>query len=245
MEYLECLERNIHCSSINEICVLAEAGAEVPASQKVRVRAIARRPHYTNYFEWINEIASADDVSLIANADIFFDDGIGVLGVSRMAPHTALALSRWEVKGGGGVKLNDRNDSQDAWAFSGKIDGIFGDFPLGVARCDNRFVKELELAGYRVTNPSFSIRSYHLHAGARPEYDTGVPTGFVPPPYGYVWPHNFLPLHRTLLHNLAHRDHKVSWRLDKRLLSRKLKFHWFRRAVSVATRPFKQTGGPR
>jgi len=233
-EYVECLQRNLACPSIDEVCVLAERSEPpVPAAVKLRIRLISRRPDYKDYFDWINALASPSDVSAIANADIFFDETVGVFELWPIPPRTVLALSRWDVSADGMTRLYDHNDSQDTWIFRGPIESVRGDFPTGVPRCDNRIAKELELAGYTVLNPSFSLRSFHLHAGSREAYGGQAEAHFVPPPYGYVWPHNLLPLHRTLLHNAIHSRQRLDWRFDRRLWSRRLRLHWIKKAMDT------------
>jgi hypothetical protein len=237
-EYAECLTRNIECVEIDAICVLVEGDVVLPPADKILVRTIYRRPHYVDYLRWIADVAGPEDISIIANADIFFDTQVGLLRFTPIPARSVFALSRWDAIDKTAVVLNDRNDSQDAWAFRGVPDGIHGDFPVGVPRCDNRFAKELELAGYAVLNPSFSLRSYHLHSGVRQEYSLQAEASFVDGPYGYVWPHNLLPLHRTVAHNLRHRKYRVGWRLDTRYWKRKLKFHWILKGLHLASKPF-------
>jgi len=234
-EFAECLLRNIGCAGLDEVCLLVEGEAALPQSAKLVQRRIGQRPQYADYFRWIDEISGPDDISIIANADIYFDSQIGVLRVWRIPDRTVLALSRWEIAADGGATLNDRNDSQDAWVFRGRPSGIRADYPIGVPRCDNRFTKELELAGYAVLNPSFSLRSFHLHGGDRGEYDFEHKRGFVEGPYGYVWPHNLMPLPRLLWHNARNRDYPLAWRFDKRHWSRVLKLHWANRLLRVLT----------
>ena len=235
-EYTDCLRRNVACDAVDEICILVEGEVDfIPDSGKVRSRTIVGRPAYDDYFAWINEVAEPVDISLVANADIYFDERIGILAFCGFSPTTAFALSRWEVRLGGEATLNDRNDSQDAWVFKGQVSGVNGDFPIGVPRCDNRIARELEISGYEVLNPAFSIRAYHLHAGTRGEYAADLPAGFVPPPYMYMWPHNLWSLPRTVVHNLLHRNARAGWRLDTRLWSRRLRLHWL-------TRPWRAIG---
>ncbi len=234
-EYAECLLRNIECEELDEVRLLVEGEVELPKSSKVVVRRIPQRPLYSDYFRWIEEVADADDISVIANADIYFDNRIGVLRAWAMPPRTALALSRWDITSDGDAVLNDRNDSQDSWVFRGRAHPVRGDFPIGVPRCDNRLVKELETSGYAVINPSLSLRSYHLHGGARGEYDVAPRQGFVDGPYGYVWPGNLLPLHRALWHNARNTGHRVRWHFDSRHWGGVLKLHWFRKAAEALT----------
>jgi hypothetical protein len=222
-EYDECLRRNLACAEIDEVCLLAEGdGIALPESPKLRAGKIAKRPHYSDYFAWIEGVARPSDVSVIANADIYFDNQLGLFRIWDLPERTALALSRWDVEADGTASLFDRNDSQDTWICRGPLRGVNGDFPIGVPRCDNRILYELEEAGWRAANPSFSIRSYHLHEGKRAEYASGALPQFVAPPYRYLWPHNLWPLARTLRHNFLHPTRRVGWRLDRRRLSRTL-----------------------
>jgi len=223
----ESLRRNVANPEIDEICLLVEGdrGSTRPESQKVLTRTIPRRPRYEDFFDWIGDVAHGTDVSIIANSDIYFDEQLAIYRTWRPANKVALCLSRWEAAQNE-PQLNDRNDSQDAWVFFDKVDSVAADFPIGVPRCDNRLAHELEAAGYRVINPAFSLRSYHLHSGQRQEYSVENRDRFVEPPYKYIWPHNLWSLPRTIAYNIQHPRSRVLWRLDRREVSRKLKLHW-------------------
>lgn len=213
-EYLECVRRNVACAAIDEINILAETGSpSLPESNKIRVRSADRRPTYDDFFIWIKELASPDDVSILSNTDIWFGNEIGLL-TRIIGPRECVALGRWD-----GDTLFDRNDSQDTWAFRGRVEGVEGGFPVGVPRCDNRILFELESAGYRILNPAFSIKANHVHAGRRAEYATDTLTHFVEPPYRYLWPHNLWSFPRTFLHNIRNPRQRVQWRFDRRRAS--------------------------
>jgi hypothetical protein len=220
-EYDECLRRNLACAALDEICLLIEGESLAPPdSPKLRPRKIARRPHYSDYFTWIEEAAKPGDVSVIANSDIYFDNQLGLFKNWGLPERCVVALSRWDVAPDGSASLFDRNDSQDTWIVRGTVRGVHGDFPIGVPRCDNRILFEFQKAGFRVANPAFSIRTYHLHAGQRVEYSGPVLPHYVPAPYRYLFPHNLWTLPRTLWHNLRHPGCRVGWRLDRRRLAR-------------------------
>lgn len=233
-EYIECLNRNLASEVIDKVCVLVEASENIlPAAGKLEARLVAVRPLYDDFFTWINDFAGPNDVSVIANADIWFDHNL-VAAARAIGTRECFALARWD-----GDKLFDRNDSQDCWIFRGQVEGLRGDFPIGVPRCDNRMLYELEAAGYRVRNPAFSIRARHVHAGERGEYSNDNPAGSVAGPYRYLWPGNLWPLPRTLSHNAFHPGGRVGWRLDTRRLARALPFRAVvkvRRAISNAHR---------
>jgi hypothetical protein len=230
-EYLRALSHNIDCFAIDRVFILAEGGDELlPSSRKLTVRSTARRPTYEEYFAWVNEVAAPDDISILANSDISFDATIGAAAHS-LKPHECYALTRWEDDG-----LFKRNDSQDSWIFRGRISGVSASFPVGVPRCDNRLMYELQSAGYRVLNPALTIVSHHHHAGQRREYSDTNQGDFVDPPYQYMWPHNLWGLPATLLHNIAHRDAVVTWRFDRRKVGTSLPMRALRKMRSIAER---------
>ena len=216
-EYALCLEKNRQCRSIDGIYIIAEPGSSaLSGSDELTIRQSSSRPTYDDFFHWINELAGEDDLSIIANSDIWFDDSIRAAAESLRSGQ-CFALARWD-----GNKLSYRNDSQDCWMWRGRIKNVHGNFPLGVPRCDNRLMHELRAAGYEVLNPAFSVRAHHVHAGVRGEYAEANLTHFVEPPYGYLWPHNLWSLPRTIAHNLSDPSRKLGWRVDKRRIAASL-----------------------
>jgi len=210
-EYLACLDANLRNDAIGEVCVIAEGlESSLPKSPRLRVRYAESRPAYDDFRSWINEIVKDDDISVIANSDIHFDESLRI-AARMLRQDECYALARWHHG-----RLSDRNDSQDAWVFRGKIRPVRGDYPLGVPRCDNRFLRELRDAGYEVQNPSFAIRANHLHAGDPRHYDVATSGAWVAPPYGYLWPHNLFSLPRTLWHNATHPEERIRWSVDRR-----------------------------
>jgi hypothetical protein len=239
-EYKQCLELNLANESIDEICILCEGDDEwLPKNEKIKIRRIFNRPSYQNYFDWISELTTGADISIIANSDIYFDQQLSLFSYWKIPSECVLVLARWDVTQSDKPTLVDRNDSQDAWVFKGPLRNVQADFPVGIPRCDNRFLHELKKAGYEVINPAFSVRAYHLHAGTRPEYQNENLEHFVEPPYAYLWPHNLWSLPRTVLHNLRHPDARLFWRLDRRKISSSLPV----RTVRKVLRSFKLARG--
>lgn len=236
-EYKTCLQFNLACAFIDEICVFDEGSVGVLSCSKLKIRQVSARPTYQAYFQWATELAQDYDISIIANSDIFFDRQLKFFVDWKMPQDGVFALSRWDVQPDGRAVLFERNDSQDAWVFKGPLRNVQADFPVGVPRCDNRFLYELKRAGYEVINPAFSLRAYHLHAGQRSEYKTEQLDHFVGPPYAYLWPHNLWSLPRTLWHNFRHPDAKVGWRLDRRKISSSLAFRAVRKVLRCFNLP--------
>ena len=222
---------------VSQICLLLEGGATPPLqSTKIKTRVINRRPNYSDFFDWANsEIQSTDDISVICNSDISLDSSIEELA-RNLRPHQCAALSRWDEQPDGSACLFDRNDSQDTWVFRGPIRSLICDYPMGIPRCDNRILYELQAAGYEVINPAFSIKTVHLHAGQREEYPHEIDGLCVDPPYAYRWPHNLLSLPKTAFINVMHPSKRVGWRLDYRRLAASLPARIFKRFMRTLFR---------
>ena len=236
-EYLNCIMKNIVCKGIDEIYVINESGDLSEFRTKKLIRnEIDQRPTYNDFFELINQTVADPDISIIANTDIYFDHNISLLNHLAFNDR-CLALSRWDIKSDGKAVLNDRNDSQDVWIFKGRIKKVKADFCIGIPRCDNRIACELEKAGYRVENPSFSIKSYHFHTGERKEYAVENLLSFIPQPYKYIWPHNLFNLPKTLWHNLIYPQSKVFYRIDKRKINGWITIRALRKIIALYGKP--------
>jgi len=139
-----CLQKNLENQYINTIIIDS-----------------AEKLTYSFFFNKINEITGPDDINIVCNSDIFFDDTI--LLTSNLKNHEAYALSRWDYFNVNKCELFDRQDSQDTWIVRGQIKNVISDFTLGRKGCDNRIAYELAEAGYNPKNPSKSIKTYHFH----------------------------------------------------------------------------------
>ena len=138
------------------------------------------RPTYRDLFS----LCAEDAINIVANSDIYFDDTIRLC--DKMQPNDCYALTRYE-RG----KLWGRPWwSQDVWIFKGSVkDRLLKqpvDFRLGVAGCDNRIAYEIWEAGYAITNPCLSIKTYHKHESKFRTYDREKEK--IPGPYKLLRP---------------------------------------------------------
>lgn len=184
-----CLMANLHNPEINKIYLFCDDGKEVPDNNKIITVNLTERATYEHFFHAVNE--AHQDISIIANSDIYFDDSLDYLKLLK--ENECFALTRWNDTVNGCVFYN-RWDSQDAWIFKGKIkENVFADFEIGRLGCDNRIAYELKKAGYIVRNPSLSIRAHHLHLEDRVENGNHDKSKTIPPPYSYLLPSTAKP----------------------------------------------------
>jgi hypothetical protein len=180
-ELLYCLNQNILNPLIDNIFLIVEGEVKLPISGKLII-VNSERPTYRNFFDLVNDtVTSANDISIVANSDIYFNDTLAQLDIKE---RQCIALSRWD-KRKDGLRLHNERFSQDTWIFKGKIRNVrFCDFYLGIPGCDNRIAYELNRAGYRLFNPATKIQSIHYHQTDLHNYDHNTPK--IPKPYLYI-----------------------------------------------------------
>lgn len=215
-ELQEAIRRNSFLKEIASVTIFNEGDSLININpDKIHEILVPNRPTYSDFIAHINAQNQDDAIHIIANTDIFFDEHIGVL--SKIAlENICLALGRWDTTESLKPVLYNHNDSQDAWVFKGKIkSGLKPNYPLGVPRCDNRLMYDLEEAGYTVLNPSFSIRAYHLHKGQVHVVYTEDDNKYqIAPPYRYKYPHNLYGFVKTYLFNLTSSHKLGSYKYD-------------------------------
>lgn len=144
------------------------------------------RPTYNDFFKICDNKGDDNTIHILLNSDIYIEKDSTVL-FNGIAPGVVWALSRWDQLHSGKLALFNRRDSQDVWAWRGRIDRIEGaDFHIGVPGCDNRIARLFVDAGFLVQNPSMTVKCIHMHQSQKRNYDRSQT---VPPPYHFVQPH--------------------------------------------------------
>lgn len=144
-------------------------------------RLTSQRQKYRDLIDWAAAESGPDDLNVIANCDILIPQS-SVEAMQQIQHGDAYCLSRYEIGPGGEHRLNDSDWSQDVWAFRGppRVNG--GDYFFGVPGCDNRFAREIQESGYAVSNPSKSIKTFHIH-NSQQRTPTNTRAHRVDPPY--------------------------------------------------------------
>ena len=189
-ELNKCLINNKRCQAISNIYVISEIEEDdFIIKNKINIKKINKRPTFDDFFNIINRTTSKDEINIIANGDIYFDETLNRINEINLHNY-CLALTRWDVWDDRRKRLTEISGSQDSWIFKGKIKKVIGDFPIGVPGCDNRIAYEINKSGYIVINPSISIKSYHLHKSRhRPNIDKWFTKGnYIDKPHLYIMP---------------------------------------------------------
>ena len=153
---------------------------------------VINKNHRCTYGDFLAEMWNyPDQVNIIANSDIYFDETIKL--AEGIKGGQCYALTRWEFMNGNVIDFNHRHGkpsppqwSQDAWIFRGSIkpDKFYNvkavnsqtrqsemiPFSLGIPGCDNKFAALLKESGIKVTNPSYDIKAIHVHKESARKY---------------------------------------------------------------------------
>jgi hypothetical protein len=181
-----CLQKNINAGfdSINILIHPSDLpSVNIVGINNVELHVGVDRPTINYFFKIMSQPKFSNDINILANTDIFFEDLQQIKNYGLDA-NTCLALSRWDYSNDGTSILFDRTDSQDTWIFYGspKIRTPF-EMNLGVAGIDNRLAYELQQSGYNVINPSKTIKTFHYHSSNIRYWNQGDDYEKVPPPY--------------------------------------------------------------
>ena len=169
-----------------EFCI--EKNEENEYLHKIVIVNRNERATYGDFFRAMK--AYPKDVNIIANADIYFDETIQK--ADNIKQFQCYALTRWEDVNGTIMDFNQRHGrpsppqwSQDVWIFRGSTTPEFYDtveairenrhrevipFSLGIPGCDNKIAALLKEKGFKVTNPSLSIKAIHKHLASSRDY---------------------------------------------------------------------------
>lgn len=171
-EIRKCLRENSKSRLIDKVLLLNESPQDFPQSAKVVEEVVGHRLTYQDVIERIYDIP--DDVIVVfANADIFIDDNSWKDLWSLNLEDKFLALLRYDVTATWDVSeakiFGPRADSQDTWVVrAADVKKRARDtwnlgFKFGKMGCDNLLALEMMKQKFLVSNPSQSLRTYHVH----------------------------------------------------------------------------------
>src|SRR5271157_1594365 len=69
---------------------------------------------YSDFFRYINEYTNEEDINIVSNLDIYFDDTI--LLTKKITKEHFICLLRYDMVGNN-VRFYNRQDSQDVWGW--------------------------------------------------------------------------------------------------------------------------------
>jgi hypothetical protein len=168
-ELLQALSHNIENPYIQHIYILCESGDENISDfgPKVKIVKQGQRPRFQDLIKFANGL-SKSKLKIIANTDIYFDETLNK--AHDIKNKHVYCLTRWDLKKSGFIEFYPNFQSQDSWIFRNTLPDNIGGFYLGIPGCDNRLAAEFIESGFKIMNPSLSIRTIHLHETQKRNY---------------------------------------------------------------------------
>jgi glycosyltransferase involved in cell wall biosynthesis len=165
-----CLQQNLQNPLITKIILFLDNSLDAHRAKelhrsKIETIFCSKRCTYQDCLDYAN-IYLRDEVVIIANTDIFFDETLKLLDEYDLS-NKFLSLLQWEIVEIGELMLHSQLrvniSSQNAWIFQAPLKPFASCFPLGKPCSDNRIAFEARTVGLTVINPAFSIRSHQLN----------------------------------------------------------------------------------
>lgn len=156
------LVKNIDLDFINKIYLFSEYTFDEKyfnCSNKIELVKCKDRPTYSDMMMFVYKNKLQNDINIISNADIYFDNSI--LNSLHIKHNECYALTRYDNN-----ILHDRPEvTQDAWIFKNVNKKLIRDskIQLGIPGCDNFIAAVFKESGYNIYNPCYDIIINHLH----------------------------------------------------------------------------------
>lgn len=162
-ELEECILHNINLG-FDEIIIFNDGVRSPFFNKNIKNIEVNNRLSYRDYIDFVGCRDNFGSFVVLTNTDIKLDKNLLNLGDS-IQPIDFIALSRYEANG---LIAPEPSFTQDTWAMlSQPIPPSIlyqSAIPLGLPGCENRFAEVIFSAGYRVSNPSISIKNIHVQA---------------------------------------------------------------------------------
>ncbi len=187
-ENINCLINNLNNPLISKVHLFLQSHdyPSLDYNEKLVIINHYDRPKFSELFSYCN-LLEPETIKIVANSDIYFDDTLKYVEIS-LRKLDILALTRWDLLKNGRIKFYNNYKSQDTWIFKRTINESIGDYHIGRHGCDNKLIYEFRKLGYKLGNPSYCIKSIHLHQSELRSYFNDPNYEFVSPPYGYLLP---------------------------------------------------------
>jgi hypothetical protein len=166
-------------ANVNLLCEI-----DFPEKHEKLICIPSERPSYGKFLE----LYDLNNVNVLCNTDIVLDYNTTHY-FSKMRPNSAYVLSRYNLMNDCSLPMKEWNAeytrypqlTQDVWALynPNKMPECH-DILMGICGCENRFSYSLFNAGIKVSNPSLSIKTYHLHSAEERNYSDSYHDKFFP-----------------------------------------------------------------
>lgn len=177
LEIDECFINNLNNPNIDEIHLFIEQDYDFdkfksnPNFSKLVFVNSTERLSYKQAFEYSNRNFSSNDIILLANSDIYFNETLSKIDTYSF-DKTFYGLTRHEITETG-LRLYGRPSvSQDVWIWKPPIqvqtnmynkDYFTDGIQLGIWGCDNRILKIMKDSDYTIRNIGRDIQCIHNH----------------------------------------------------------------------------------
>ena len=179
LEIHQCIMNNINNKYIDRIYLILENREDINneyiieynKNKKVYISTLNKRLNFSEIFTFVNSVTHAEDINIVSNLDIYFDDTISKI-LEKDMDKKLICLTRWDKNlNDADSKLFNVSYSQDSWIWKGEIViSAKSNFYMGIPGCDNILCGIYYEMGYDILNPAYDIISHHIHNDLTRDY---------------------------------------------------------------------------
>ena len=167
-----CIKKNIENPYLDKLVLLNENDSiRTPyTSTKIEYNNIHKRMMFSDVYKYIQEKVEKNVICLYGNSDMYLGDMTKLYGIDM--DKKFVALLRWDITDmntQAHTIFGPRKDSQDVWGVLSdnihniNINTMNINFYFGILGCDNAIITIMNRNGFKSINPSYDIKTYHVH----------------------------------------------------------------------------------
>ena len=160
-----CLKLNCSNKLLNKIIIINETMIDIPFINKTDERIIIinnpNRLTYKDFFNYSNQFTSENSINILINSDIVIGENFCLL-YEKIKSNELYFLTRYDIDRYTQISLCNLLGC-DTWIWRNKIDHDVGNYFLGKPYCDFKLSYEFYNIGYKIKNPSLTLKTYHIH----------------------------------------------------------------------------------
>ena len=161
-----CLKLNCSNNLFNKIIILNETNEDIDwikCDDRIIILNIKNRLMFCDFFNYANIYSDNDTINILINSDIVIGENFNNINL-YLKNDELFMLTRYDILFDGSIKFNDDYGSFDTWIWKGYIQNKdIGKYYMGVPCCDVLLSYEFYSNNYKLKNPCFDLKTYHIH----------------------------------------------------------------------------------
>jgi hypothetical protein len=158
-----CIKLNANNKLFRKVFIMSETGSTLDfiQTQSDRIQIIpSPRLRFSDFFTFANTQTTPETINILINTDIVLGENFDQI---HLEDDQMLCISRHDLTSEGDHTVVVGGGSHDCWVWKGYIKETCGQFYMGKILCDGVLAHQLTTVGYKLKNPIYDLKVYHVH----------------------------------------------------------------------------------